>query len=127
MAAQPTPLELKILKILWEESPLLVRDIRDRLAQQGRDLAHTTVITTLNTMCDKKQLSRKKRGNALLFAPRVKQQTVTKSMLTDLVNRLFDGSASALALSLFDHSDLDAEEIRELRRLLNERAQEMSE
>ncbi len=121
----PTELELLILKILWEESPLPVRDVRSRLAERGRDLAHTSVITTLNTMCDKKQLRRKKSGKAFLFSPKIKQERVSQSMLGDLVDRVFDGSASALMLSLFDRSDLDVDEVRELRRLLNQKAKEM--
>ena len=53
----PTDLELQILKILWDrETSLTVREIRDALAQDGRDLAHTSVITTLGTMVEKGQL-----------------------------------------------------------------------
>jgi len=43
----PTELELKILKILWERSPLPVREIRQGLAAAGHDIAHTSTITTL--------------------------------------------------------------------------------
>ena len=43
----PTELELQILKVLWEQSPQTVREVRDTLAVGGRDLAHTSVITTL--------------------------------------------------------------------------------
>jgi len=124
---RPTELELMILKILWEESPLPVRDVRSRLAEQGRDIAHTSVITTLNTMCDKKQLRRKKDGKAFLFSPKIKQDRVSQSMLGDIVDRVFDGSASALMLSLFDRSDLDVSEVKELRRMLDRKAKEMKE
>jgi len=123
----PTELELMILKILWEDSPLLVREIRDRLAENGRDLAHTTVITTLNTMCDKKQLRRKKSGKAFLFSPRVKQDSVSISMLGDIVDRVFDGSAKNLMLSLFDQSEIDLDEIKELRKLLDQKAKELKQ
>ena len=51
-------MELQILKILWEESPRTVREVRDALAAQGRQLAHTSVITTLGTMVDKGQLEK---------------------------------------------------------------------
>ena len=122
---RPTELELMILKILWDESPLPVRDVRARLSEQGRTLAHTSVITTLNTMCDKKQLRRKKDGKAFLFSPRVKEETVSKSMLGDIVNRVFDGSTAALMLSLFDRSDIDADEVKELRRLLDQKSKEL--
>ena len=123
----PTPLELQILKILWETSPLPVREIREVLSQQKRDIAHTSVITTLNTMFDKGYLKRKKEGKAFLFSPAVAQQEVSQNMLGDLVERVFDGSASAVMLSLFEASDLDEDEVKELRRLFNRKLKESKE
>lgn len=123
----PTELELQILKILWDESPMAVREIRDRLAQLGRDLAHTSVITTLNTMHAKGQLKRRKRGNAFHFSPQLERKVVSQRMLGDLVNKLFDGSAPAVMLSLFDCSDVDSEDVRELRKLINRKAKEQQE
>ena len=35
----PTELELQILKVLWQQSPLLARDVQQALAGEGRDLA----------------------------------------------------------------------------------------
>ncbi|MCA9260368.1 MAG: BlaI/MecI/CopY family transcriptional regulator, partial [Planctomycetales bacterium] len=47
----PTELELEILKVLWDDSPLPVREVRARLeSQSGRSLAHSSVITMLNIM-----------------------------------------------------------------------------
>src|SRR5262245_4430679 len=115
----PTELELRILKILWERSPLPVRDVRAALAAAGRDIAHTSVITTLNTMVAKRYLRRQREGKAFLFAPRVDREEVTSRMLGDVVDRVFDGSAAAVMLSLFDRADLDASELRELRRAID--------
>lgn len=125
---QPTELELRILKVLWDdETPRPVREIRKRLAEQGRDLAHTSVITTLNTMFDKKFLARKKQANAFLFSPKVTREEVSQRMLGDVVDRVFDGSAAAVMLSLFDCSNVDAEEVKELRRLFNRKLKEQQE
>jgi len=120
----PTALELQILKVLWEKSPLLVRDVRQALAAAGRDLAHTSVITTLNTMVDKGYLKRFKRGNAFLFEPRIAREATSKQMLNDLVDRVFDGSMSALMLSLFDDRSIEQEELRELKSLFNRKLKE---
>jgi len=117
----PTQFELTILKILWQNSPLPVRDIRDRLAELGRDIAHTSVITTLNTMVQKQYLKRKKQGKSFHFSPIVRQEKVSEQMLGDLVQRLFDGSDSAVMLSLFKRDDVDVAELKELRRLINKR------
>lgn len=123
----PTELELLILKVLWDQAPLPVRDIRQRLAEQGRDLAHTTVITTLNTMFAKQFLKRTKRNNAFWFSPRVSRDEISSQMLGDVVNRVFEGSASAVVLKLFDCSEINADEIRELRRLLNRKFKEQEQ
>ena len=120
-AEQPTELELQILKILWEKSPQLVRDIRDELAKLGRDIAHTSVITTLNTMVKKRIVIRKREGNAYLFSPRITREQVSRSVLGDIVNRVFDGSAKAVLLGVFEQNDIDRGELKELRKLIDQR------
>jgi len=122
----PTEMELQILKILWKKSPLLVREVRQALADAGRDIAHTSAITALNIMFKKKYLTRKKQGKSFLFAPRVGREQVCEGMLGDVVRRAFDGSATALMLSLFNCADLDEEELKELRRLINRKMNEQT-
>jgi predicted transcriptional regulator len=118
----PAKLELQILKILWREGPLRVRDVRRQLAEEGRELAHTTVVTTLNTMADKQFVTRTQEANAYVFAPRVTEEEVSRGMLSDLVDRVFDGSVSSLMLHLLDSEQIDAEEFAALRRLINRKA-----
>lgn len=122
----PTELELQILKILWDQSPRTVREVRDTLAQQGRDLAHTSVITTLGTMVHKGQLEKlpPEQGKAFRFSPRLAQEDVSSGMLGDLVTRVFDGSAEALMLSLLDVTELEQSELARLRRLLSKKLRE---
>jgi predicted transcriptional regulator len=108
----PTELELRILKILWERSPLPVREIRQALAGGGHVIAHTSTITTLNAMVKKRYLRRQMEANACLFSPRVSREEVSRRMLGDVVRRVFDGSAKEVVLSLFDQEEIDAEELR---------------
>src|SRR5688572_2821111 len=124
VSLHPTELELLVLKVLWQRSPLPVREVRQELSSLGRDLAHTSVITTLNTMVGKKYLKRSMEGNACLFAPRLSREEVSQRMLGDVVNRLFDGSAKAVMLSLFESADLDKQDLAELRRLINQKVKE---
>ena len=124
---QPTELELEFLKILWGAAPQLVREIREELAKRGRDIAHTSVITTLNTMVEKKYLKRAKQGKAFLFSPRVTRQQVSSQMLGSVVDRVFDGSAKAVLLSLFDCAEIDSDELKELRKLINKKSREATE
>jgi len=121
----PTELELEILKVLWNESPLPVREVRARLeADADRPLAHSSVITMLNIMHRKGFLRRRKNGKSFLFAPKVKKESVSGGMMGDLLSRVFDGSPSAMVLNLLETTDLDAEELAELRKLINRKAKE---
>jgi BlaI family transcriptional regulator, penicillinase repressor len=121
----PTQLELDILKILWEESPLPVREVRLRLEREAaRPLAHSSVITMLNIMHRKGFLRRKREGKAFLFAPKVEKGRITGNMMRDLMSRAFDGSAKALVLNLLDTAELDAEELTEIRKLIGRKAKE---
>jgi BlaI family transcriptional regulator, penicillinase repressor len=120
----PTELELQILKVLWLHSPRLARDVQAALAEEGRELAKTTVITTLNTMVDKRYLQRTQQGNTYLFSPRITETEVARRVLGDVVDRVFDGSTSALLLKLFDVKEFDQEELKDLRRIINRRLKE---
>jgi BlaI family penicillinase repressor len=115
----PTELELQILKVLWHESPLLARDVQAVLASDGRDLAKTSIITTLNTMFAKRYLSRTKQGNMYLFRPRISESEVGDRVLGDVVDRVFDGSTSAMLVKLFDVKEVNADELKELRRIID--------
>ena len=119
----PTELELQILKILWRASPLLAREVQAKLTEDGRSLAKTSVITTLNTMFQKKYLTRKKQGNTYLFSPRITEEQVAGRVLDDVVDRVFDGSTAAVMLSLFDARQINRDELQELRSLIDRRLQ----
>ena len=124
VSKHPTHLELHILKVLWQQSPLLARDVQAALVEGGRELAKTSVITTLNTMVTKKYLKRKKQGNMYLFSPRVTEDQVSNRVLVDVVDRVFDGSAAAVLMKLFDVKEINTDELRELRTLINRKLNE---
>lgn len=127
-AENPTELELLILKVLWELAPQTAGQIRDALADRGRDLAHTSVITTLQKMVNKEQLNQLDpvEGKSLRFEPRVSDERVTRGMLGEFVDRVFDGSAEAVMLSLFDALELDEDAVKRLRRAFNQKLRELS-
>ncbi|MCA9016635.1 MAG: BlaI/MecI/CopY family transcriptional regulator [Planctomycetaceae bacterium] len=124
----PTKLELEILKILWDESPLPVREVRAKLeTEANRPLAHSSVITTLNIMYDKGLLRRRKEGKSFLFSPKVEKEQIAGGIMGDLLSRLFDGSASALMLNLLETTDVNSRELAELRKLITRKAKEQSQ
>lgn len=116
-----TDLEPGIPKILWREGTLATSAVRDKLAEEaGRDLAPTSVITTLNVMTRKGYLTRKREGKACHFHARVLENTISKGMVGDLVGRVFDGSASAMMLNLVEHQKLTPDDLSDLESLLKQ-------
>ena len=124
----PTELELQILKVLWNEAAMSVQQVREALAKTpfSRQLTHSSVITVLNIMVRKRYLKRTERSRAFYFQPVMTEQQVNRGMLGDLVDRVFDGSAKSVMLELLETSDLDPDELREIRRIINRRAKEQS-
>ncbi|AMV20709.1 BlaI/MecI/CopY family transcriptional regulator [Planctomyces sp. SH-PL14] len=114
----PTDLELTILKVLWTSSPRTVEEVRDALAESGRELAHSSVITMMNIMVRKGYLDRTKNGRAFEFRPLIAEDEVGRGMVSDLVHRVFDGSATTLMLRLLEAGDVDPDELAEIRRLI---------
>ncbi len=116
----PTELELEILKILWRANPLTGRQVRDALAE-FRELAYTSVMTIMGIMEDKGYLGRKKQGSSYVYSARIKQETTTRRMLLDLVERAYDGSVTSAVVNLLDSSDVKFEELELFRELIRQK------
>ena len=120
----PTDLELVILKVLWREGPCTVEDVRAALAAVNRELTHSSVITVMNIMVKKQYLKREKQGRAFQYEACVSDKEINRGMLGSLVDRVFDGSATAMMLELLETADLDLDEIQKIRRMINRKARE---
>lgn len=121
----PTELELEILKILWREEPLSGREIRDQL-EPVRDVTYTSVMTILGIMEEKQYVRRKKNGARFVYSPCVTQESTSRRMLSDLVERLFEGSSVTAMVNLLETGDVDPMELKQLRKLIQQREREQS-
>lgn len=119
----PTELELAILKILWRDGPRSVRQVRDALVE-FRDLAYTSVMTILGIMTRKGYVRRNKSGGSFVYKAVLTEQAAGRGMLRDIVDRVFDGSAVAVMQHLIETGDLDADELAQVRQLINRKAKE---
>jgi predicted transcriptional regulator len=114
---QPTPGELEVLKILWDQGPCTVREVMQSL-NRSRRRAYTSVMSLLNVMTDKGLVARKPQGRAFVYTARSERERTLGRMVGDLLGRAFEGSASALLAQLLDQSNPSAEELDEIRRTI---------
>lgn len=110
--------ELEVLKVLWEQGAVTVRDVLVHLHQQGRRLAYTTVQTLLSRLEQKRFVTSNKSGLAFVYKARVSRDRVIRSRLNTLLEQLYDGAAGPLVLQLIESDRLTAEEITQLQQLI---------
>lgn len=107
-SSYPTPAELEVLQILWVQGPLTVREVMDALP---RERAYTSVMSLLNVMTDKKLVTRQPEGRAFRYTARFRAEQTQRRVLRDLLNRVFQGSASALVARLLEQARPTAQEL----------------
>ena len=111
------PQELAVMKVVWKKGSATVRDVYETL-REGRALAYTTVMTTMNILEAKGFLEKAREDRAFRYTPTRSRQQVVGAMVKDFVNRVFDGAAQPLLLHLATSETLTAKERTELRRLI---------
>lgn len=119
-SSQLTPLELEIMKVLWETGSANVQEVQGRL---GRDLAYTTVQTVLNILHRKGKVKRVLKAKAYFYRPVVSRPQVVRQAVGDLIDRLFSGSAESLVMSLVETRQLTPEKLLRLKQILEDGAQ----
>src|SRR3954454_21347040 len=92
-----TPLELKIMQVLWCEGPSNVQAVH---AKVQPPLAFTTVQTVLNVLHQKGRVRRKLQGRAYEYWTAESKESVLGEAIGDLVRRMFGGSPEDLVMSL---------------------------
>jgi BlaI family penicillinase repressor len=118
-----TPTELEIISVLWETGPANVQTVQQRLK---RELAYTTVQTMLNILNRKGKVKRTLENRAYLYQATIGRRLVVHQSTSDLVDRLFGGSAENLVMSLLATKHLTPQWLARLNQLLtaSERAKE---
>jgi BlaI family penicillinase repressor len=115
----PTPKELEVLQVLWEQEPCSVRQMMERLSRR-RPRAYSSVLNLLNTMTDKGLLMRKAQGAAYLYKSRVDRERTNGGLVKDLLNRAFAGSATPLITHALKQSKPTAEELDAIAQALSD-------
>ena len=114
ISAKPTPAEVEILGILWDQGPATVREVHERL---GTAAGYTGVLKLLQNMHAKGLVNRASAGQAHIYEAR-EPARMKRQLLGDLVQRVFAGSASQLVLHLLEDEKATPEELEEIRQML---------
>ena len=92
-------LESAVMEVLWTESGQTVNGVEERLRNK-RDIAHTTVLTTLDRLYQKGYLTRDKQAKAFIYSPRYTREEFERTMTQEVLGALI-GHSTETALSTF--------------------------
>jgi predicted transcriptional regulator len=114
----PTKAELAILRVLWTEGPLSVRDVQTIL-DQSKPTGYTTVLKTMQIMADKGLVERDDTVRPQIYRPKQSEDRTQKQLLIDLIQRVYGGSVKALVLHAIGTRKPSAEDLDAIEKLLD--------
>jgi predicted transcriptional regulator len=117
---RPTDAELAILRVLWERGPSTVRQVHEVLDRE-RPTGYTTALKMLQIMTEKGLVRRDASDRTHIYHPRLSQEQTQRQLVRDLLDRAFGGSASKLVMQALATRRASAEELLEIRRLIDGR------
>ena len=123
MAIKIGNLQLKIMRVLWEQGEATARQITDAVSK-SETVAHSTIQTLLRKLEVKKAVAYEERDRTFVFRPLVSESEVTQTATNDLIARVFHGSLSGLVAHVLENEDISDDEMAKLRQLIDEKSKE---
>jgi predicted transcriptional regulator len=112
---KPTDAELAILRVLWARGPSTVRQVAE---QMGREDGYTTVLKLLQIMAEKRLVRRDESARTHVYEAAFTQDQTERQLVTDLLDRVFEGSAAKLVLQALAATKATPEELDEIKKLI---------
>ena len=112
-------LELQVMKLIWDKDKTTVRDVWEKLYHERR-LAYTTVATVMRKLETKGFLKHDEKDRTYIYRPLVDQNEVSQGVLGELIDGLFDGSASKLVTALIRSEHLTEKDLEQIQRIILE-------
>ncbi|MBP7149573.1 MAG: BlaI/MecI/CopY family transcriptional regulator [Acidobacteria bacterium] len=117
-APNPTDSELEILQVLWERGEATVRDVHEAIGA-ARGTGYTTILKLMQIMAAKGLVRRDESRRTHVYRAALPREATERRLVRALVDRAFAGSAARLVLSALSARPASAEELDEIRRLID--------
>lgn len=109
--------ELKILEVLWFESPLTVGQIIERV--QKKTEWHPNTIKTLLLRVNKKEaVIRNKDGKRFFYSANITQKSVINEESEGFLSKFFEGRVAPLVAHFSNNQKLTTKDIKEIEDIL---------
>ena len=107
--------ELELMKIIWQKGgKALLADVMEQLSEQGNSWQNNTVITLLSRLVDKGLLKTSKIGRKNEYKAIISEEEYQTEQTKTLLDKLYEGKAKGLLLTLLQSDMLTEEDRQEL-------------
>ncbi len=114
-----TKAEWVLMERLWERGRGTATDLQKMLEQQ-RSWAYSTVKTMLDRMVDKGVVNSRRVGNVYEYTPRLRRHSAVCSVVDDVFDRVLEGTLTPFVSRLIENRRLSPEDIARLRQMLDQ-------
>lgn len=115
------PLETEIMQILWEDERSTVKKVHRKLAQQ-REIAYTTVMTTMSRLAEKGVLNRHREGLAYMYTPAITEDDFVTMVVQQVLDGLLDDYSDTAIDYMVDYlAKRNPSELRRLQKAIQSR------
>lgn len=111
--------EWQVMNVVWDGQPMTAQEIIGQLEDQA-DWAAATVKTMLHRLAKKGVLTFEEQGNRYMYRARVRRTACVKDASRSFLDRVFGGASASLLAHFLKTSKLTADEVAELRSMLEE-------
>ena len=115
----PTEAELEVLAVLWARGPSTVREVNELLDAQ-KPTGYTTTLKIMQLMNEKGLVLRDESSRSHVYRPRFSRERTQKTLIKQLLERAFNGSAAQLVLRALSNEQATPEELARIRVVLDE-------
>jgi predicted transcriptional regulator len=96
------PLETEIMQILWSDERSTVKKVHRRLSAQ-REIAYTTVMTTMSRLAEKGVLNRHREGLAYVYTPAISEDDFVTMVVRQVLDGLLDDYSDTAIEYMIDY------------------------
>jgi BlaI family penicillinase repressor len=114
--------EWEVMRVVWAKHPVTAAEIIEQLSAEDPSWHPKTARTLLARLVQKKALEYDAQGRSYVYEPLVSEQECVAAASESFVDRVFGGSLKPLLVHFVERQELTPEDLRDLRRLLDERS-----
>lgn len=118
--------EYEVMKIVWKNAPVSTNEVTETLTSTT-DWSPKTIQTMLKRLVNKGALTYVKEGRVFVYTPLVEEDEYISQKSSSFLSRYYDGELTSMVSAYLENDRLSADEISELRSLLDRRSSHKEE